>query len=244
MHSTRWSESSKIVELFTPEHGYLKVIAKGAFRPKSDFRGMLESFNYIETVISKRDTRGLQILSSATLLNSFLQIKDDIKKLGIGFSILELIRKFFKSHEPSRSFFNYLVQLFDALDDSNNQNIKIYLWHFLLNLSLVLGFEWTFGRCLGCQQTPNTEKIFLDYKNGRVLCNNCRRKTRAEFNLIITRETWSSMQKLDSSNVNGLNSLISAEEVTTKIDLTGMLLEHLSYHTEDPIELKALKWYG
>jgi len=244
IHSTRWSESSKIAELFTSDLGHLKVIAKGALRSKSDFRGTLESFNYIEAVISKRDSRGLQILSSATLLNSFLQIRYDVNKLGIGFSILELIRNFFKSHEPSRPFFEYLVQCFISLAESNNQNIKIYLWHFLLNLSLVLGFEWTFDRCLNCQQIPNTEKIFLDYKNARILCNNCKRITDAEFNLVLTPETWSTVQILNSSNVKDLDSLMMPDEIASKIDLTGMLLKHLSYHTDDPIELKSLRWYG
>ncbi|HQU71220.1 MAG TPA: recombination protein O N-terminal domain-containing protein, partial [Calditrichia bacterium] len=39
----RWRESSKIVHLYTRELGAVSVIAKGALRPKSPFRGALEA---------------------------------------------------------------------------------------------------------------------------------------------------------------------------------------------------------
>lgn len=41
LHGYDWSESSRIVELFTRHHGRVAVVAKGAKRPSSNFRAIL-----------------------------------------------------------------------------------------------------------------------------------------------------------------------------------------------------------
>ena len=48
IHGMRWSDTSKIIHLFTSEKGYIKLIARGAMKPKSPFRGVLENLNHIE----------------------------------------------------------------------------------------------------------------------------------------------------------------------------------------------------
>ena len=44
LHSWPWRESSLVVELFTATHGRVAAIAKGARRPHSPVRGMLQPF--------------------------------------------------------------------------------------------------------------------------------------------------------------------------------------------------------
>ncbi|MCB1929058.1 MAG: DNA repair protein RecO [Rhodocyclaceae bacterium] len=44
LHTQPWRETSLIVELFSREHGRLPLVAKGARRPTSAFRGLLMGF--------------------------------------------------------------------------------------------------------------------------------------------------------------------------------------------------------
>jgi DNA repair protein RecO (recombination protein O) len=44
LHQRPYRDSSAIVELFTPEHGRVGVVAKGVKRPKSPWRGLLQAF--------------------------------------------------------------------------------------------------------------------------------------------------------------------------------------------------------
>jgi DNA repair protein RecO (recombination protein O) len=48
LHSIAWRETSLIVEAFTREHGRLGLIAKGARRPRSALRGLLQPFQPLE----------------------------------------------------------------------------------------------------------------------------------------------------------------------------------------------------
>jgi len=44
LHSSPWRETSLIAHVFTREHGYVAVVAKGAKRPYSTLRPVLEAF--------------------------------------------------------------------------------------------------------------------------------------------------------------------------------------------------------
>lgn len=48
LHTLPWRETSLIVEMFTREHGRLGMIAKGARRPRSALRGLLQPFQPLE----------------------------------------------------------------------------------------------------------------------------------------------------------------------------------------------------
>ena len=45
LHSYAWRETSLVVETFTREFGRVAVVARGAKRPTSQFRGLLSPFN-------------------------------------------------------------------------------------------------------------------------------------------------------------------------------------------------------
>lgn len=238
IYSARWQESSKIVHLFSGEHGYLKVIAKGAFRAKSDFRGILETVNHAEVIISQKSTRSLQILTSASLLNSFLNIREDLQKTSIAFSILEIIKKLLSAHEPVGSFFNYTVDLLQALNSTGTRYTKAYLWHFLLMLSQTLGFGWEFENCLNCKKTLSEYPVVLDYQNGGILCRNCHPHRSAKAASLDQDQLalFRTFAVSTAANLENLNFALLP-------DFTNVLLQHLAYHTEIPLELKSLKWY-
>ena len=48
LHTLAWRETSLIVEVFTRSHGRLGLVAKGARRPRSALRGLLQPFQPLE----------------------------------------------------------------------------------------------------------------------------------------------------------------------------------------------------
>ena len=60
----KYSETSKIAILYTRAWGRISVLAKGAYRPKSQFWGHLEPLSIAECVIYKKPTERLQLLAS------------------------------------------------------------------------------------------------------------------------------------------------------------------------------------
>lgn len=243
LRSSRWSESSKIVHLYTPDKGFLKVIAKGALQQKSQLRGALETLNLVEIVISHKESRGLQLITAASLQNSFQKIREDLQKTAVAFSIIELIQELLRTHEPLGDFFDYVIQLLQSVNDQHEANLKIYLWHFLINISDALGFGWSFGECMVCGKPPTTLAIYLDYENGAVICQNCISKIKS-IGFQIKQEHWQFLKSLAETDVQNIETVFPGTPPEKQMDYTNILLRHLSYHTDTTIELKSLKWYG
>lgn len=243
LRSSRWSESSKIVHLFTPDKGYLKVIAKGALQQKSPFRGTLETLNLVEIVVSHKETRGLQLITSASMQNSFQKIRDDLQKTSFAFSIIELIQLLLRTHEPLREFFDYTTKVFSQLNRSTGSDQRIYLWHFMLNLSRSLGFGWDFDKCLNCGESLSTPTLYLDYENGGIVCQKCSGSHQFK-GLRIDGSQWKFLKSLSEVDIENIKEFDSALLNGKTLDYTNILAKHLSYHTDTAIELKSLKWYG
>lgn len=242
LHASRWQESSKIVQLFSADYGYIKIIARGAFRPKSPFRGTLEALNYIEAIISSKETRGLQILTSATLLDSYMNIREDLEKTAAAFSVLEMLKKLFSVHEPVKPFFQYIIELFSALNSPGAGEAPVYLSHFLLQLSNTLGFGWTFGSCLSCKKPPEKFPALLDHQNGGIICGNCRGRFPASGTELSQKE-WEQILKLSGARTASLPEAAQPGQQKFIASLVDMLLKHIAYHSESALELKSLKWY-
>ena len=81
LHTIAWRETSLIVEVFTRTHGRLGLIAKGARRPRSALRGLLQPFQPLEirwagkselrNLIGAEWVGGLATLSGAAIMPGF-----------------------------------------------------------------------------------------------------------------------------------------------------------------------------
>lgn len=81
LHVMPWRETSLIVEAFTREHGRLGMIAKGARRPRSALRGLLQPFQLLDlrwagkselrTLIAAEWVGGLAMLSGSAIMPGF-----------------------------------------------------------------------------------------------------------------------------------------------------------------------------
>lgn len=243
LHAYRWSETSKIVHLFSAELGSIKVIARGALRPKSPFRGALEALNHIEVLISLKETRGLQIITSAYLQNAYLKIRDSLEKTAVAFSILEALRYYFHSQESATALFRYVVEVLELLDDHENGNEAVFLWHFLFRFSRELGFGWNLDTCLVCQSTPSDFPVLLVAESGGILCPRCATGVPGE-KLTLDRNLWSALCGLNRMSLE--QALKQPLEISPalKMQVSDQLVRHLNFHTERDFELKSLKWYG
>ena len=80
-----YKESSKIVNIFTKEHGIIGALARGAKRLKSNLAGVASKLTYGTFYINYKE-KGLSILSEVDIINSFKNIKKDLERyLLLGF---------------------------------------------------------------------------------------------------------------------------------------------------------------
>jgi DNA repair protein RecO len=243
VHGMRWKDTSKIVHLFTADKGYVKVIAKGALRSKSEFRGVLENLNHIEAIFSIKESRGLQVISHASLISAFGNIRENLDNVAVSFAMLELIRSLIHFNESAQLLFEQTIHILTAMDLAvEKMSPIIFLQQFLIILSEYLGFGWTFDVCGKCETAPTKFPLGVDVANGAIVCPECRPPGSLPFKL--NEQEWKLLKDLQTTkaeNLKAAKNLRYSQKASQR--LTEILLAHLNYHTEQSLQLKSLKMY-
>jgi DNA repair protein RecO (recombination protein O) len=243
LHNMRWSESSKIIQLFTAERGLLKVIARGAMRPKSSFRGVLENLNHVEIVAGVKETRDLQIVSQAELLNSFPQMRENLDGTAMAYAIAEVLRKFIHQNEASHPIFDFSIQTLQMLNQQSLQHPLIFLIRYILYLSEYLGFGWDMENCRNCGKLPEKFPVRADVVNGAIVCGNCRLASETS-GYRLSRLQWRLCYRLQQMKPAELPELIQKiPENLAYQPVLDLLISHLNYHTDQSFQLKSLKMF-
>jgi DNA repair protein RecO (recombination protein O) len=237
LKSINWKDTSKIITLFTREIGKINVIAKGARRTNSSYRGILESINLIEAVIYISANRQLQILGQTTLEDSFRIIRTDYHKTGYVFAILEITDKILHQGEGDSIFFDFLVTLMKDIQKISNPMITF--WYFLLKISSYLGFRPEFKSCSICSGEIDTGTVIFSVRDGAVVCDNCCSVTGNEWKF--SSSVRSFLYQLQKANHKTLS--VKSFDVDDKFPFTDFLLNYLRFHSEEKLEISALKMF-
>lgn len=170
----KFSETSKIAVLYTRAWGRISVIAKGAFRPKSQFWGHLEPLSISECVVYKKPKEQIYLLSSCRALVPWVPLTVSLAQAGYAFGVAEFLYRFsFEDRDSdlydlSRS----ALQSFAHLPDS--QLVRQY-WGYMLGALDCLGFRPELEHCTSCVRTPSDDQtVVFDAAAGRIICRDCR----------------------------------------------------------------------
>lgn len=111
LHSYPYKETSLIVDLFTRDHGRIGVVAKGAKRPLSKLRGVLQTFQPLSVSFSGKSE--LRTLIDAEWVGGMLPIEKTA--LLCGFYLNELLVKLLARDDPHPALFNHYVATLNEL---------------------------------------------------------------------------------------------------------------------------------
>lgn len=102
-----YQESSKIVTMFTFEHGKIALIVRGAKKPKSKFSGLIEVGNLLDVVYYYKSSRSVQILSEASYVEKTMNLRIDFEKMATMTSAIELISQLLHDNEVNKPLFAF-----------------------------------------------------------------------------------------------------------------------------------------
>ncbi|HSX23910.1 MAG TPA: DNA repair protein RecO [Candidatus Saccharimonadales bacterium] len=131
---TNYQEADRILTLLTPDHGKVRVLAKGVRKAKSKLAGGVELFS-ISEIGFIRGRGELATLISARLIRYFDTIVQDIDRTMLGYELLKLLNKVTED-APGPEYLELLIETFEALDEPKLNIELIRLWFYAQLLRL------------------------------------------------------------------------------------------------------------
>jgi DNA repair protein RecO (recombination protein O) len=105
LHSYPYRETSLIIDVFSRDHGRIALVAKGAKRPHSALRGVLQTFQPLGLSWSGKGE--VRTLTNAEWVGGMLPLAGDA--LLCGFYVNELLVKFCAREDAHPALFNHYV---------------------------------------------------------------------------------------------------------------------------------------
>ncbi len=171
----KFSETSKIAVLYTRAWGRISVIAKGAFRPKSQFGGHLEPLSIAECVIYMKPVERLQLLASCRATVPWLLLTTSLPRAAYGFAVGEFLYRH-TGEQRDDDLFDLAVQTLRVMAELGDDLAARQFWSFVLGALDCLGFRPVYDICDRCGRVPAPDqKVVFDATAGKIICRQCRR---------------------------------------------------------------------
>lgn len=174
LSAMKYRETSKIARLYTREFGKISVIAKGARTSRSKFRGALEPGQHVLAVLYKKENRELHLLSQCDVLSALRHTCEDIGKMQVALSAIELLNVVTHGEERNEELFDLLLSYLHAVDDATKTPWAA-LYYFELRLSGLLGFQPELDVCSRCGSRieERAAEGRYGFGHGGILCRQC-----------------------------------------------------------------------
>jgi len=163
-----YSDSSIITTLFTYSIGKVKVLIRGAKRPKSRFVSIFETFNIIEAVLDVKDNREIQHISDAKTLMSYTQLRLSYQKQVWAGRITRFVDAILPDLSPSKGLYSLTERTLFMLSHRENEG-GIFV-AFVLKALKVLGYDLDLNYCKKC---GDINISYLSPSRGGGICSKC-----------------------------------------------------------------------
>lgn len=165
----RYKDTSKILTIFTRKHGKISVMARGAYRPKSQLIANTQHFSYNEYYLYRG--RNFYYINQAIMLDSHYGIREDLNRLMYGSYLLELAEVANLEEEPNEKLFLLLKKGLGLLSKLDRDFLKFILAYEMKYISF-LGFKPMIDQCVNCGQR-NFHKMKFSAELGGIVCSSC-----------------------------------------------------------------------
>ena len=165
--TTDYKDSSKIIDILTKEYGIIGVIAKGCKTLKSSLRSVCEKLTFATfTIYYKKDK--LSILSEASVINNFSNIKKDIEKISYASFLIDLTSQVYKQNSDNE-IYDILISALVKINDNFNPLVitNIVELKYLEYLGVMPKLD-------GCTICGSKNVVTLSSDKGGYLCSKCR----------------------------------------------------------------------
>ncbi len=163
-------EADRILTLYTPGVGKVRVVAKGARRQKSRLRGQLEPLTRASVSLSAG--RSLDVVVEAQTVDAFRSVTEDLERLTRALYVAELTDGFTVERSANEPVYRLLVETLGWL--SITDRAALLTRRFEVLLLDHTGFSPELYRCVECRSELEPGGHLFSCSRGGIVCPLCR----------------------------------------------------------------------
>ncbi|HEV2527601.1 MAG TPA: DNA repair protein RecO [Thermomicrobiales bacterium] len=217
-------EADRILTIFTPHYGKVRVIAKGVRKARSKLGPHLELFTRCQLNLTRG--RDLDVVTSAETHDAYVTLRDDLDVLGHASHMVELVARLTEDRQEQEPVYDLLRGSLRLLADGLDPFAVTR--HFEFALLSALGYRPELYRCLNCDRPLEAELNLFSINLGGMLCPDCRATDPRAVGLSLNAQKY--LREMDR---NGLVNVIKLRlPPDTQRELEAVLGGYLRHLTE------------
>lgn len=204
---TNYSESSKILQLFTKEYGIIGLMSKGSRKLKSKLRAFSNPLSYAKFHLYYKED-ALSTLIDADIIDPLVNIQNDLKKMSYANFLLELIRQVYKQNEDEE-LYDILIASLKKINEGFDPLIITQIVQF--KALDYLGVGLNLDCCSKCETTENIVTISID--SAGYICSDCYQDERR-----YSEKMYKVLRLFNYVDINKISKLELSNDTIREID--------------------------
>jgi DNA repair protein RecO (recombination protein O) len=222
-----WGEADRILTLFTPQRGKVRVRAVGVRKPGSRKAGHLELFGRANLYLAKG--RDFDIVTQAESVEAFPRLREDLVRSAAASYAVELLDRLSPEESENAAAYRLIVRILEELNAGGEPGLALRCYDVkLLEYS---GYRPELTLCTIGGEEIRAEDQFFSPARGGAVCPRCADRAEGRFPM-----TLAALRVLRHIQRRPLEEgLKLAVRKTTLAELEGVLHRYIQYLLESPL---------
>jgi len=156
--------------VYTKDYGKKQLFVKSARKIKSKLSGHFAEF--AEIGINFIRGKNCEKITGAQMDNSFLNLRNDLRKIVLGNFVLDIVDNFIKWDHPDKEIYFLIKEIFSIIDQQEDIkkcyfSVHIFVWKLLI----LSGYKPELNKCAFCGNNT-LENVWID-ESGSAACEKC-----------------------------------------------------------------------
>ena len=164
-----FGEADRLLTVYTPYMGKVRLLAKGIRKPRSRKAGHLETFTRTQLLVARG--RNLDLITQAETIEPYLALRQDLWRMSHAYYTDELVDGFSKEQSENRPLYDLLCNVLGWICCS--VDLSLTMRFFELRLLDLVGYRPRLFHCPRCDTRLEPVTNFFSTEEGGALCPRC-----------------------------------------------------------------------